>query len=289
MTSLWIFFALFSGVADSFKPLFGKKSLGDMSFVVVGWAQWFFGLFVLLPIFFWRVQVPAPYFWWVLVLNGVLNVCATILYWHVIKTTDISRVLPVVLSATPIFLLVTSPLMLGEIPNKFGLLGVLVAAIGIYMVNFEKRSRGLWAPLIDIFVDDGLRSSLLIAVIWSVTSNLDQVLVQASSPVFYITLMHALMVFFLIPFFVRQGINTQLFCKNFWILAATGFASAFALLFQMIALSGGIVPYVLALKRTSVLFGIIWGAVFFKEQHFKQRFWGGLIVLAGVVLISILG
>lgn len=290
MSNIWVVFALLSGLADSFKPLFGKKSAREASLAVVGWAQWSFGLLLLLPVFFVAKDFShESSFWLILLVNGALNVMATILYWRAIQKTDLSLVLPVVLSATPLFLLVTSPVMLGETPSALGFVGVVIAVMGIYITNLARRNEGFWAPLLDLLTNRGLQLAIAVAGIWSITSNLDRVLIQTSSPVFYMTLMHVLMGVLLFPFVANDNTRRRLSKATIAMLIGTGVFSALALLLHMLALTGGMVPYVLTLKRTSVLFGIAWGTLFFREQHFRQRFVGGLIVLLGVATIILWG
>lgn len=48
-----------------------------------------------------------------------------------------------------------------------------------------------------------------------------------------------------------------------------------------------IVPNVITVKRTSALFGIMWGKIFFKEKEIKERFIGTLVMILGVVLIAL--
>ena len=55
----------------------------------------------------------------------------------------------------------------------------------------------------------------------------------------------------------------------------------------MVAISMTIVPNVITVKRTSALFGIVWGKLFFKEQNIKERLLGAIIMLLGVLLIAI--
>lgn len=58
-------------------------------------------------------------------------------------------------------------------------------------------------------------------------------------------------------------------------------------LFHMIAVSMTLVAYAIAIKRTSILFTVLWGALLFKEKNFKERLIGAAIMLAGVLLITL--
>jgi uncharacterized membrane protein len=43
---------------------------------------------------------------------------------------------------------------------------------------------------------------------------------------------------------------------------------------------------VISLKRTSLLFGVMYGALLFKEEKIKERLIGSVIMITGVLLIG---
>jgi drug/metabolite transporter (DMT)-like permease len=45
----------------------------------------------------------------------------------------------------------------------------------------------------------------------------------------------------------------------------------------------------IAIKRLSVLFGVIYGGVLFREAHMRIRLFGAVLMLAGTVLILLFG
>ncbi len=47
------------------------------------------------------------------------------------------------------------------------------------------------------------------------------------------------------------------------------------------------VSYMVSVKRLSLLFGVIFGAMFFMETNIKERFLGATIMVSGIVLISV--
>jgi uncharacterized membrane protein len=61
--------------------------------------------------------------------------------------------------------------------------------------------------------------------------------------------------------------------------------SAAALICQMTAISLTLVAYVISVKRMSIMFGVIFGALIFKEQGLRERLAGVIIMQAGVVVI----
>jgi len=53
----------------------------------------------------------------------------------------------------------------------------------------------------------------------------------------------------------------------------------------MLAITLVIVPYMVSIKRTSSIFGVLYGKFMFKEKNIKQRFLGAAIMLIGAALI----
>ena len=54
---------------------------------------------------------------------------------------------PLMLAFTPLFLLVTSPLTLGEFPSPAGVGGLMCVALGSYVLNLRERRKGFWGPV----------------------------------------------------------------------------------------------------------------------------------------------
>jgi uncharacterized membrane protein len=54
---------------------------------------------------------------------------------------------------------------------------------------------------------------------------------------------------------------------------------------HFLALQRAEVAYMIAVKRTSLLFGILYGALLFRESGMRTRLPAGVLMLAGVVTI----
>jgi uncharacterized membrane protein len=53
------------------------------------------------------------------------------------------------------------------------------------------------------------------------------------------------------------------------------------------AISMILVSYMISVKRLSLLLSVLFGGLFFHEEHIKERLSGSLLMLVGVVLIVI--
>ncbi len=62
-----------------------------------------------------------------------------------IQVSDLSLAVPMV-ALTPFFLLLTSPLLVGEFPAPLGVVGIVLIVAGSYLMKVRERARGLLAP-----------------------------------------------------------------------------------------------------------------------------------------------
>lgn len=280
----WPVLALLTAFFESSKDVLGKRSLREGDPVVVAWAWRFFALPFLLPVAAIAGVPPiGPDFGWALLLGGSLNVVTSIAYMRAIKLSDLSITVPMV-AFTPLFLLITSPLLLGEVPGPRGMAGVLLIVAGAYLLKVKERSSGWTAPLRALWREPGPRWMLLVALIWSVTANIDKIGVQNSSPVFWSLAINLFIAGALLPFVLRKkkGPASIGALKG---LLPLGAAGALTTLCQMAAISLTLVPYVIAVKRTSTIMSIFWGWLLFAEKGIRERLGGASLMFAGVLLI----
>ena len=74
-----------------------------------------------------------------------LDIIALLLYMKAIKVSPLSLTLPF-LSLTPVFLIGTSYIILGERPDRSGFIGIVLVVIGAYLLNVHTISKGFFEP-----------------------------------------------------------------------------------------------------------------------------------------------
>lgn len=281
-------YALLSALFESLKDVSSKMGLKDMDEYVVTWAFGFFALpFLVLPFIFISIPSLGSQYWIALLVDGALNVLATILQLRAIKKSDLSLTIPL-LAFTPLFLLIMSPLILGQFPTLLGVIGVILIVIGSYVLNIQKRNAGYLAPFKAILQHRGPRLMLYAAFLLSITSSIDKIGVLNSSPLFWAVSVHSFTTITLAPVIIRE-LNHHLKLTNpdIKLLFAVGFFSALAIVTQYIAITTLLVPYVIAIKRTSTIMSVLFGYLIFKEKGIKGRLLGAAIMVMGVILITI--
>lgn len=232
---------------------------------------------------------PPPAFWaWVAALVP-LEILAMTLYMRAILSAPLAHTLPY-LAFTPVFVTVVGEWILGEHIPPAGLLGVGLVTLGAYLLNLEHlRPGGAWAPLGPLRAvvrERGPRLMLAVAVIYSVTSVLGKGAVQLVPPLwfgaFYFVLLGAVVLLLLRP---REGLRA-LAVRRPGAGAAVGLAMAAMVVTHFLALERVEVAYMIAVKRTSLLFGILYGWWWFRERHLGRHLLAGAVMVVGVAVLA---
>ena len=285
----WVFLALLTALCEALKDVFSKFNLKNTNPYIVALAMRMFALPLLLPLLFF-IDIPelGDKFFPALLVGGSMNIFITILYLKAIQHSDLSVTVPMV-TFSPLFLLITSPIIVGEFPGYYGIAGIVCIVMGSYMLNLQAVRKGFLAPFKALLQDKGPRYMLGVAFLWSITANVDKVGVQNSHPIFWVISISTFLFVGMVPvayFFARRDLK-QLKTK-YKALFPVGLFTALTLVFQMLAINLALVAYVISIKRTSALMVVVFGWLIFKEKGFTQRIAGAALMLVGVLLITLL-
>ncbi|MCR4416553.1 MAG: DMT family transporter [Ignavibacteria bacterium] len=283
---MWIPLAFGVALFDSLKNVLAKHTLKDIDEYTVAWANSFFSAVFLIPILFFELPEIKPMFFVGLIVSGTLNILALIFFMKSIKSGDLSNTVPLT-TLSPLLLLITSPIIVGEFPSFQGMLGMIAIVVGAYLLNFKQDQKDFLSPFRSIFKEKGPRYMLLVVLIWAITANFDKIGVVNSSPLFYSFSVQlyigVLMLTVVIPRFVR---NPNPINRNLKSLIGVGFLSTLTIICHMLAISLTIVPYVISIKRTNSILSVVFGRLFFKEGYMKERFSAAVLMFIGVLLIT---
>ena len=282
---LWVLFALLSGFFSTTADAFAKKVNLDDDYIIV-WSRFFFGFPIfLISLFF--VSIPSLdwVFWVTILLIMPLEIILFVLYIKAIRMSPLSLTLPF-FSLTPIFLIITSFIFLGELPNLIGVLGILLIVIGAYTLNLSDKKYGILGPFRVIFKEKGIILIILAAFVASINSNLGKIAILHSNTLFFFVIFSFMLTLLLsIMFFGRVKNKIKAVKSNIFMLSLIGIFNGLMMLFHVLAITLVIVPFMISLKRTSAIFGVLYGHFWFKEKHIKERLVGAAIMLVGAGLI----
>ena len=292
---MWVLLALSAAICQASGDMLNKsvlKRIGDYE-LCLGLYALSAAILIPLTLGYHGSIVVQDHFWLPYVSVIILDSLGMICYLKALRSSDLSLTLPFQMF-TPLFLLLTSPIMLGEYPSRMGLVGVVLIVIGSYFVNNKSFEQDFWAPFKALIREPGPRYMCIGAFIWSLTCNLHKSCSLASDPLTYATLHRVglLIVVLLIGrhLYSDSAEPTERSSLNLKDVIACWPAALFCtatIVLHNSALSMGLVVYATAIKRTSVLFGICLAAVFLKELGIRQRFAGASIMTAGVFCMAL--
>ena len=237
--------------------------------------------------------VPAPpldtVFLWAFLFCLPINAVGFFLHMRAIQVSPLSLTLPY-LSFTPAFMILTGFIVLDEMPNAWGIVGIVIICTGGYILNLEPAKNTMLAPLKAVFRETGSWLMLIVAFAYSLGAVFGKQAIMHSSPLFFsITFFAILNILLVAGFRIFGKIKLQIFRaqKQKGIIAGLLFFAH--VLLHAFAISLTKAAYMIAVKRFSVVLGLIYGGVIFKEKNIAVRTLGTLLMVAGAVLITLWG
>jgi uncharacterized membrane protein len=135
---MWVLYAILNPFSDAARGIFSKKASKNVDSFLVSWLNNLIPLIIFSPLIFFIELRFSKEFFEAVIISGLLNVMATILYHRSISKGDISLVMPM-LSFTPLYLLIMSPVIVGEFPDTRGLVGIIFIVLGSYLLNINLK------------------------------------------------------------------------------------------------------------------------------------------------------
>jgi drug/metabolite transporter (DMT)-like permease len=230
-------------------------------------------------------------FWLIVAAMLPLEILAMLLYMRALRLCHLSLCVPF-LAFTPVFLIFTGWLVLGENLNSWGVAGTLMIALGCYVLGLGAGGgkTGVMAPLKALAKEPGARLMLMVAAIYSVTAALYKSAILHSGAVFFGTLYPLAVTGLLVSAYPWNRVRLKPSLKShggWWVVL--GLCSVLSYL----CLAGGMelapAAYLVAVKRLSLLLSVLLGGLWLKERPFLPRVLGAGLMCSGVGLIALRG
>ena len=284
---IWFSLSLATAFCVGTADVLSKKALRTSPIPAVAMARMGWAAAFLLPLLLFASAPSDPNGFWRAVLLAVpLEVIAVFAYQTALRSSPLSLSVPY-LAFTPVFLLLTGWLFLGERATAGGGAGILLVTAGAFVLPWEKgrqTGRRLLPPF-----EKGALLMLLVAFLFSITSALAKKAVIASSPFFFSGIYFLLVAICLLPFQWRSRSWAGDLVRQPGVFAAIGFLEALGLVLQFHAFLMVEVAYALSIKRLSLLLAVVYGHLVFKEGDLPSRAGGAVLMLAGAALITLKG
>jgi len=286
----WLFLSLASAICIAGRNVITRKLVFLTDRQVILYSKYFFvSLFALLLILFTGIPEIKPAFYYSILVASAIDVVASWCFLNAIASSQLAKTFPLV-AFTPIFLIGTSFFILGEVPSVPGLFGILLIVCGAYLLRAESIKVGILEPVKLLLKENSSRYMLMAAFLFSFLAVFFKKAILNSSPFFAFGVTQLLSTLFLTVLFLKKKTLGMLFKRttdNFKLLFVAGLVAFLAGLALFAAFQLGLASYVVSVKRTSILFTVILGYAFFKEDNLIRSLIIGSIMVLGIFLISV--
>lgn len=229
-------------------------------------------------------------FWWSFMTSLPLEIIAILLYMESIRSSPLSLTIPY-LAFTPAFMLLSGHILLQETPNMAGVCGIMATVTGSYILNWNPSERGFFSPLTAVLKEKGSWMMLIVAMIYSITSVLGKKAIMNSSPLFFgfsyciaVTLAMVLILRFSGKISLRAMMT-----RDFPNGCIVGLLYFLEVISHNMAMATARAAYMIAVKRLSIVFSVLYGRLLFRERRLFYRLSGALLMACGAIVISVWG
>jgi len=214
---------------------------------------------------------------------------AYVLYLYAIKVSPLSLSIPF-LAFTPAFMILTGFFILAETINLWGGLGIGLIVLGGYILHFRNGQRDFLAPFSSFLREKGSWFMLIVAILYAFAAVIGKKAIIHSSPLFF-------SYSFFLTFNITVLTGLLLGRKNNWqkIIHHTprglwlGTLLMIHISFHGLAIAVSTAVYMVAVKRSSILFSVLLSWLILREAEIRYRGLGTMLMFIGMLFITLLG
>lgn len=228
---------------------------------------------------------PIAVFLIYLTIDVALIGCAQLLLMKALQVSPMSLCIPF-MAFTPVFLIGTGYVMIGELPSWVKLLGVGLIVVGSLVMHRRLFAEGWAAPIKAVMREKGSRYILLLAFILSITNPIEKRLVTMSDPLTqaFAYCLGLCILFALLVRIRRANCGVVMRTTPRWAMLA-GVMDAGALLLQLITYSYLAVVITVSIKRAGIVLSVLAGWLIFREREITDKLIAASVMLGGVLIL----
>ena len=288
---LWFFLALGSAFALATSDALMKKFFSELPAMEMGFITLAFAApWLVIPLLVAEQASPASLGDWLLIVALIpLEITALFLYMKAIRSSPLSLTVPF-LAFTPVWMILVGWLVLGELPNLWGGLGILIVTAGAYILNLDSRRLGPLEPFKAILREPGSRMMLIVSAIFAVTASCGKKLALVFGPAYFGPMYFLILTLALGATLKVSGrLNMKHILSNPKWAVVAGLNKAAMVIMHFWAISLAPAAYMVSVKRISLVFAVIYGRLLFGETNLPNRLIGALVMFCGLLLITLWG
>jgi uncharacterized membrane protein len=293
---MWFLLSLSSAFIYSLRSLLEKWSLKKVNPYILAFSVRVFALpLFTLPFIFGVAKLPvlaeaSPNFWIAVALvSFVMTPIEMIFFYKALKMEEVSYVVPL-LGLSPLMTAFFGSIFFGEYPSVIGLLGMMIIVFALYILNTQKKQTSLLDPIKHLLDNKAFKYVMLMMLSYSLGIVVDKSAINSTDVYFYSLVNYSLVSFslFLIAMFKAKK-NFVEIKQNVLPFSIIGLVVAAYTWLRFLALEKGNTGYVSAVLSSSVFFSTIFGAIIFKEKNLLKKFFIGILILIGLIVIKVFG
>ena len=287
---LWFTLSFLTALAVASHDAWVKKFFSDLStYEMLAYPMMYSLPLLILTLPFVPAAPLDAVFFRAFLISLPINGIAFWLHLRAIQVSPLSLTLPY-LSFTPVFMILTGALVLDELPNAWGIFGIVIICVGGYILNLTPGSHSVFTPLKAVLREKGSWLMLIVAFAYSLGAVFGKQAIVHSSPLFFATSFFTILnILLLILFWICGKIKLQTFGARRQEGIVAGLLFFVHILLHAFAISLTKAAYMISVKRLSVIIGLIYGGVIFKEKNLAVRTIGTLLMVSGAVIITMCG
>jgi drug/metabolite transporter (DMT)-like permease len=285
---MWLLLALASALFQVLRNSTMKRLGHALDEYINVWGRFTFLLpFALATVLVagWPALRPG-FFGWCLAF-GVCQTISTLALSKALKLSAISLV--TALWKVSLVVLLVMGYGFDERPGVLGVAGVLLSAVGVYLLNVSRARISLWAPLVVLVTDRGQRYTLLAALFYAPSVLTIKAAILASDAATGTLGAYAAASLLMTPVALLTSAHHFAAVPRHWKeFIGLGLFAALTTLTQGVAYTMTLSSYVEAVKQVEILFAMAIGVLVFGEaQRVRESAPGALVMLAGMVLLAL--
>ena len=286
---MWLVLALAAALFQVLRNTAMKRLGHALDEYINVWGRFTFLLpfaFVTVVLTGWPVLKPG-FFLWCLAF-GVTQTLATLSLSKALKFSEISLV-TALWKISLLVLLGMAWVTIGERPNALGIAGVLLSAVGVYLLNISRAHISPWQPLLVLFTDRGQRYTLLAAFLYAPSVITFKQAILASNTAVGTLGGYLAASLLMAPLVLRTSARHFGALPRYWKeFVALGLFAALTSLSQGKAYTLTLSSYVEAVKQIEILYAMAVGVLWFGEaRRVRESALGALVMLLGMVLLAL--
>jgi drug/metabolite transporter (DMT)-like permease len=229
--------------------------------------------------------LPAPASWPVLMTSALVHLAYYLLMGLAYRAADLSTVYPITRGTAPVGTALLGWMLLGEGLRPGAWIGVVLVGLGVVGMALWSRRQGVLSRAGLFFA----LANALVVVTYTLTDGQGARL--SGNVPGYVISTEVLTIPMLLPFLFWhsriKGLPAALASGVWWRSLLGGALSVVAYSAALWAMTRAPIGIVAALRETSVLFGVLIGAVVLRERVAAARWAAAGTIVVGVVLLKV--